>query len=106
MLTPDEVLQRGKEIRAQFALLLIRAGQCPFRQVIGEKTLHMILRIRRGITAATKEGIKRRPIGFAEIGKGRAAPIARIRLAVPATQSSSASFETKPLPAKFPVSSW
>jgi hypothetical protein len=42
------------------------AAQCLFREDISEKALHIILRIRREVTATLQEGIERRPIRIAK----------------------------------------
>jgi hypothetical protein len=70
ILVVQEILERSEEKRAKPTLLAIRPAQSVLLEQLSEKTLDQVLGISRGITAVTKETVKRRPICFAESGKG------------------------------------
>jgi hypothetical protein len=69
VLVAQKILQRAEQKCTEPAFLLICATQRILFKQVREKTLDKILRLRRSVTPPSDEGIKRWPVGFAEIRK-------------------------------------
>src|SRR5450432_2725106 len=66
----DVILERGEKKGSEFAFRAVGLLVNPVMQKMGEKPLHQILRIGRGMAAPPNETVKRRPVVAAELGDG------------------------------------